>query len=195
MQKNQTAFWIFCFTLITCSNPVADKSQTNKINVDTFSADTTAVQKDELGKIYIQAIAEFIKAANKKNGAGFDTLFFGKRAYGKPDDFPNIELPETIENTPVRLITPEIGLKKQQERNSLVYINMIGWVDKEKAEFILVVFSNGGEHQYDYTINFIYSSARKDFVLDKILFENYLNNKEEKPKRITIYNNGKYTGD
>ena len=155
----------------------------------------TTLQKGELTKIYSQAIAEFIKAEYKKDKTKFDTLFFGKHIYGQPDDFPDIELPKIIENTNVKLITPESGFKKQQECKSLVFINMMGWVDKVKAEFILVIFKNGGKHQYDYTINFNYNSSRKEFVLDKIEFEDYLHSKEAKPKRITIYTDNKYVGD
>ncbi len=161
----------------------------------TSNGNITTLQKGELTKIYSQAIAEFIKAEYKKDKTKFDTLFFGKHIYGQPDDFPDIELPKTIENTNVKLVTPETGFKKQQERKSLVFINMMGWEDKVKAEFILVIFTNGGEHQYDYTINFNYNSKRKEFVLDKIEFENYLHYKEAKPKRITIYTDNKYVGD
>ena len=153
------------------------------------------VQKDELTKIYTQAIAEFIKGAYKQDKTTFDTLFFGKHVYGQPDDFPDIELPETIENTPVRLVTPEVGQKKQQERKSLMYVNMMGWVDKEKAEFILVIFSNGGGHQYDYFIDFTYNSSQKEFELGKIEFENYIDSNGQKPARITIYEDGKYVAD
>jgi hypothetical protein len=170
-------------------------SMTAISQTSTSNGNITTLQKAELTKIYSQAIAEFIKAEYKKDKTNFDTLFFGKHIYGQPDDFPDIELPKRIENTNVRLITPETGFKKQQERKSLVFINMMGWVDKEKAEFILVVFSNGGEHLYDYTIHYNYNTARKEFVLNKIEFEDYLHSKEAKPKRITIFTDNKYVGE
>lgn len=197
--------WTVCFFLSACSNHAADTSHTDKIINDHSSStnqqqspatrDSLNAQNDELTKIYTQAITEFIKGAYKRNKTTFDTLFFGKHIYGQPDDFPDIELPETIENTPVRIVTPEVGQKKQQERKSLVYVNMMGWVDKEKAGFILVVFSNGGEHQYDYFIDFAYNATRKEFELEKIEFENYLDGNGQKPKRITLYKDGKYVAD
>jgi hypothetical protein len=127
--------------------------------------------RTELTKIYSQAIRDFIQEANKKNKSKFDTLFFGKRNDGDPyNDFPDIELPGSIENTQIRLISPEVGKIKQKERPSRIYINMIGWVNKEKAEFFLYVFSNGFDHQYNYSINYKYNATRKEYELDKLQF-------------------------
>ena len=127
--------------------------------------------KADLTKIYSQAIADFIKDANKKNKTGLDTLFFGKRKNGQPDDFPDIKLPETIQNVHIRLISPEVGKVKQKERKSRTYINLIGWVEKEKAEFLFFIFSNGFEQQYNYTLNYKYNVKRKEFELTKLQFK------------------------
>jgi hypothetical protein len=191
--------------LTSCSNHTGDKPQADKVVADSSvtstqqtnfaTTDISTVQKDELTKIYVQAITEFIKAAYKSDKTTFDTLYFGKHVYGQPDDFPDIELPETIENTQIRLVTPEVGQKKQTERKSLVYVNMMGWVEKENAQFTLVVFTNGFKHQYDYFINFNFNTSTNNFVLDKIDFENYLDYSGQKPKRINVYNDGKYVGD
>lgn len=189
--------------LTACSNHTGDKLQADKIIAVSSSTqqnnpattDRLIVQKDELTKIYTQAIAEFIKAAYKMDKTTFDTLFFGKHIYGQPDDFPDIELPESIEKTQIRLVTPDDGQIRQSERKSLVYVNMIGWVDKKRAEFFFIVFSNGAEHQYDYFVNFNYNTSKKRFELDKIEFENYLHLNGQKPKRISIYEDGKYIGD
>jgi hypothetical protein len=128
----------------------------------------------DLKKIYSQAIADFIKAVNEKHKTSFDTLFFGKHVYGQPDDFPNIELPKIIENTQIRLMSPEEGLKKQKASMSLVYVNMVGWVEQKKANFIFVTFSNGCEHQYDCFINYKYDAKEKKFDLEQSRFEYYL---------------------
>ncbi|HRH64672.1 MAG TPA: hypothetical protein PLU53_00090 [Bacteroidia bacterium] len=195
-----------CIWLTACSNPAGDTPGTDKIIADnslvkgqqTNSAMTdslSGMQKDSLTKMYTQAIAEFIKAIYKRDKTTFDTLFFGKHVYGQPDDFPDIELPEVIEQTQIRLVTPEAGQQKQAERKSLVYVNMVGWVDKESAAFVLVVFSNGSEHQYDCFINFTRNTSTNAFDLDKIEVENYLHRKGEKPDRITIYKDGNFVGD
>ena len=127
--------------------------------------------KDDLTKNYSLAIADFIKAANNKNKSNFDTLFFGKRVNEKRDDFPDIKLPKTIENVEIIVITPEVGARKQKEKKSRVYINLMGWVNKENADFIFVVFSNGFVHQYDYFINYEYNVKRKEFELKKLEFK------------------------
>jgi hypothetical protein len=124
-----------------------------------------------LTKIYSQAIADFIKAVKDKHKTNFDTLYFGKHVYGQPDDFPDIELPTTIENTRIRLISPEKGLKIQKANKLLVYVNMIGDVEPEKAEFIFVTFSNACEHQYDCFINYKYNVKLKEFEPEHIRFE------------------------
>lgn len=127
--------------------------------------------KNDLTKTYSRAIGDFIKTANKKNKINFDTLFFGKRMNGQPDDFPDIELPNTIEKVHIKLISPEAGEKSQKERQSRIYINLIAWANKDYAEFIFVVFSNGFAHQYDYKLNYAYNAQEKEFQLEKIQFK------------------------
>jgi hypothetical protein len=186
--NNQTQTkWIKMNNVIHLLTGLFFLSMTAISQTDHSSGNITTLQKSELTKVYIQAIAEFVKAEYKKDKPKFDTLFFWKHVYGQSDDFPDIELPKIIENTHVKLVSPETKVKKEGEHKSLVFINMIGWVNKVKAEFILVVFTHGGEHLYDYTINFNYNFTQKEFVLNKIEFEDYLYSKETKPKRITIY--------
>ena len=203
-QKYTMTFFILTIFigLTACSNRTNDNIQAGKIIADSLTTssqqtnpaltDSLAKQKDELTKIYSHAIAEFIKAAYKRDNTTFDTLYFGKHVYGQPDDFPDIELPETIEKTQIRLIDPEVGQKMRAEKKSFVYVNMMGWVDKKQAAFVLVVFANGAEHQYDYFINFKNNSSKNKFELDRIEFENYLQSSEQQPKRLTIYKDGKY---
>lgn len=197
--------WTIFLGITACSNRSGDKPLTDKTianssftssqQTNSTKTDSSAMQKDELTKIYTQAIAEFIKAAYKMNKTTFDTLYFGKHVYGQPDDFPDIELPHTIEKTQIRLVIPDIGQIKQTKQKSLVYVNMAGWVDNNNAEFIFVIFTNGGEHQYDYFMNFILNTSTNKFDLDKIEFENYLQLNGQKPKRIIIYKDGKYVAD
>lgn len=87
-----------------CTGNVADKpdanaivangsSEINSIN-DATIPDSITTSTVELTKIYTQAIADYIKEVYKKDKTVFDTLFLGKRNYGQPDDFPNIEFPD-----------------------------------------------------------------------------------------------------
>lgn len=192
-----------CIGLTECSNHPGGKAPIDKILSDSTlthyknsaTTDSLPLQKDKLIKIYAKGIAAFIKASYKKDKTTFDTLYFGKRSYGQPDDFPDMELPETIEKTHIRLITPEMAQKMRAERKSFVYVNMMGWVDNKQAEFALVMFANGAEHLYDYFINFNYNTSTDNYDLDRIEFENYLQSKGEKPKRIPIFIDGDYVGD
>lgn len=172
---------IACLSHTGCVNETKDHPQKNQSVGSNYStvnqqanyaeADTTLLQKAELTKIYTKAIAEFIRAANKKNETAFDTLYFAKRKNGQPDDFPDIELPGKIENTQIVLVAPEIAEKLQQELKTRVYINLMGWTDKEKAEFIFVVFSNGFDHVYDYSISYMLNTTNKELELEKIQFK------------------------
>jgi hypothetical protein len=150
-------------------NSVIKQPAQNKSGI----ADSLTFSKAALADIYSLAIADFIKAAHKNNKTTFDTLYFGKRAFGSSDDFPDIELPQTIEKTEIRLVAPEEFQSKQAERKSLVYVNLIGWVESDKAEFIFVIFSNGGKHQYDYFLNYTYNITLQQFELTKVKFELY----------------------
>lgn len=192
--------WLY-FT--ACSNHPDNTPHSDKISIEkslaqqtnSSTTDSLTLQNDELTKIYVKGIAAFIKAAYKINKTTFDTLYFGKHIYGQPDDFPDIELPEIIEKTQIRLVSPEVAQKKQAERKSLVYVNMIGWVDKESAAFVLVVFTNNAQHQSDYYINFNFNKSSAKYELYKIEFQNYMVSNEHSLKRITIYEDGNYVTD
>lgn len=146
---------------------IDDSSAIQSHENDTTQADTPAENNAALTKIYCRAIADYITAVSKQNLLPVDTLFFGKRNNGQPDDFPNIVLPETINNTSIRLVDPAIGEKLQQEKASRIYINLMGWVDTDKAEFIFITFSNGFEHKFDCNIDYKYNLERKEFELVK----------------------------
>lgn len=165
--------------------PSASKLHTTKTYNDTIA-------KAVLTQQYTQAISEFIKAAYHNHKTTFDTLYFGKHVYGQPDDFPDITLPETIENTRIRLIAPELGRQKQAAQKKMHYVNMMGWIDSTQANFLFVVFANGAVHQYDYFINFTYNNSTQQLQLSNIYFENYLHLNDNPPKRVVIYENGKY---
>ena len=148
--------------LAACTGPVTGKHSSTAIITDIISnTDTTQASDHELAKMYSRAISDYILEVSKQKLTVFDTLFFGKRNNGQPDDFPNIILPETINHIQIRLIDPEVGKKQQAAQKSSVYINLMGWVDPDKAEFIFVTFSNGFEHQFDCHIEYKYDSDQK----------------------------------
>lgn len=161
--------------LFSCSNQAINKPHPEKITTgNPASADPIAQQKAELAKRYEQAMGDFIRGVHKEYKISFDTLYFGKRQFGQEDDFPDISLPSIIENTPIQLISPEQGKQKQETNKSSFYINLIGWVDSDKANFIFVAFSNGMAHQFDGYLDYQYDAAKQGFVLVKTRFENFL---------------------
>ena len=123
--------------------------------------------KAEMTRYYSQAAGEYIKAVKKRDKPGFDTLFIGKHK-----DFPDIDLPAIIENTRIMLLTGEEADKKSEYLKSWVFVNMIGWIKKDRSEFFLVTFYPGYVHHYDCIINFKYNFKRKEFELENLQFKN-----------------------
>ena len=130
-----------------------------------------SIEKSQLENLYSQAIADFIQAMYQKDHVIYDTLYFGKRNNGQPDDFPDISLPASIGKTIIRLVDPAVGEQYQKEIKTRIYINMVGWVDQKNAEFILVTFSNGFEHKLDFFCDYLFDDAKNEFVLKKSRIE------------------------
>lgn len=131
--------------------------------------------KDALSQIYTQAIADYIRLVKKEYGLSFDTLFFGKHANGQTTDFPDVVLPNTIEQTNIKLLIPKQGEKQQLQDKNNYYINLIGTADHHKADFIFIAFSNGFAHQFDCFITYHYGTEKKKFVIASTRFERYEN--------------------
>lgn len=164
-----------------CTTKTTDNSQSNDMHSDSTSSTTqqpngtndSGKQKNELTKIYAQAIGDYIQLVNEEYKLTFDTLFFGKHVNGQPTDFPDIELPTAIENTTIVLISPEQGEENQKKNKSSFYINLFGSTNSHSADFIFVAFSNGFAHQFDCFIAYKYDADEKIFVLETTRFENY----------------------
>ena len=117
-----------------------------------FSAQN--LSSTELRKVYSIAIGEFIRKAINQNQTTFDTVFILKRKNGQPDDFPDLLLPPEIERTAIRVISEATAKNKTHLSTASVYLNLIAWVEKNEAEFIMVVFSDGFKHLYDYFLHY-----------------------------------------
>jgi hypothetical protein len=184
--------WAAFLALTACSGQATGQSDTGSPVANPSQADT--LPKTELAQFYTQAIAAYIRAVYQIDQTRFDTLYFGKHVYGQPDDFPDIELPKSIENTEIRLVSPEAGTKIQQERNSRYYINMMGWVEPQhSAEFILITFSKGMAHQFDGHLKYQYNANTKGFDLAQMRFEYF--SPAGKVDRVLRYLNGKFVQD
>jgi uncharacterized protein YceK len=184
-----TAFFpaaiILCLTLSLalsgCSTRTTDNSPSNDINLAATlsttqqpdSANNSGKQKKELTKIYTQAIGDYIRLANEEYNLIFDTLFFGKHVNGQPTDFPDIALPTAIENTRIKIISPEQGEENQKKNRSSFYINLFGSTNPDNADFIFVTFSDGFTHQFDCFIKYKYDTDEKKYVIETSRFKNY----------------------
>jgi hypothetical protein len=108
---------------------------------------------------------------------------------GKYEDFPNIELPNTIQNTKIILLTSEEAEKKLQYRKSFTYINMIGDFRKNTCNFKLVVFITeklplkiNWWPLHDCIIDFTYSLEKNVFGLKTLRFDYSYSNKYTEKK-------------
>lgn len=122
-------------------------------------------------KLYAQAITDFIKCLRSETKYKCDTLFVLKRKNAQVDDFPDIELPEVIENTPIRIIEPDRATGRQNENRSLLFINLIGQIDGSSAEFIFVVFYEGFVHQFDFYSSYSINDRLHLFQMHKHHFK------------------------
>ncbi len=169
-----------------CTTITTDNSTSKDLNSDTIlsttqqanSTNNLGEQKNELTKIYTQAIGDYIRLVNAEYHLTFDTLFFGKHINGQSTDFPDIELPTTIEDVKIKLISPEQGEVSQKKNKSSFYINLFASVNSTNADFIFVTFSDGFVHQFDCFIEYKYDTDEKKFVIGTTRFENYLYKKK-----------------
>lgn len=160
-------YWPVFFLVFAACSPAAGDGAVSKDKITDpvaqINSDSLPLSTNELTSIYTLAVSDFITAVQQRDGTEYDTLFFGKRKFGQPDDFPDIELPAKIGHTTIRLVTPAEGEKLQQARKKRVYINLVGWTSKTKADFVFVAFSNGFVHQYDCNLNYTFSKTANRF--------------------------------
>ena len=190
---------IMAFTACLASNK--DKAETAKTGPDSStSSGTSAVDSNEVSKLvltnlYIKAIEDYMDAVHHKDKTVFDTLFLIKRQNGLPDDFPDIQLPPTVKETKISLLTQqEAGNHKSFFRVNAPAINLIGFVEKDKATFTFVAFYPEFHHQFDAYLDYKFNSTKKDYELEQLTIEVLIYNQEGKPDYFAIYKNGKHFG-
>lgn len=206
MKKSLIKFLGLTVFIASCSATVTEKADTintgpdsamskNQLS-DSITVDSNQVNKAVLTSIYFKAIQDYIDAIHQKDKTVFDTLFFIKRKNGQADDFPDIQLPQNVKQTKLLQLTQQqADNHKQLYCKSSPCINIIGGVEKNKAEFIFVTFYPEYNHQYDCYINYKFNSTKKDYDLEKLTIEVLIYNKNEKPDHFAIYQDGKHMGD
>lgn len=178
------ALWAYSLALAGCGSNAADCGLSSgsigsgthgeEVQQQEYLTPEAELKKNNLESTYAQVITDYLRLVKEEYKLGFDTLYFGKNANGQPDDFPDIRLPEYAEGTRILLVSPEEGARIQKEHKSSYYINLVGSVEDDKAEFIFVTFSNGFAHQFDCFIDYAYDKTEKKYVVLTSRFENYL---------------------
>ena len=125
----------------------------------------SAYQLNQATKAYCQAISEYLKVVYEKGSPTPDTLFIGKNV-----DMPDIVLPVVINGINTVLLTSEEAEKKLTYRKSLVYLNVVGWIEREKSEFIIVTFYEF-KPQHNCSIHYKYNSKSKEMELVSLNFQ------------------------
>lgn len=176
---------------------VPDSATTNNQLSDAITVDSNQVDKAVLTNMYVKAIQDYIEAIHQKDKTAFDTLYFANRKMGGPDDFPDIELPKKISGVEIVLLSfGEAHTDKiNQYKETSPVINLMGWVDKEKAEFIFVTFFPEFNHKYDCYINYKINSERKDYEMEKLTIRVLVKDKNGKADHFAIYQDAKHIGD
>ncbi|MES2703650.1 MAG: hypothetical protein V4649_13500 [Bacteroidota bacterium] len=115
-------------------------------------------------KAYSRALDEYIKAVYPKGTAKPDTLFIGKNEH-----MDGVKLPGVVQGATVDLLTSEDAQKKLSYRRSLIYLNIVGWLDKHTAEFLIVTFLEFKPQRHCYL--YFTNAAGGEMKLDSLRFK------------------------
>lgn len=173
-------------TVLTDSLPLTE--------IDTGATDRVKA-RHELSVRYCTAITDFLDAVRSFDHTVYDTLYIIARKNGQPDDFPDIDLPATIRSTVLVLDTGQTAHVNARASGKLCpALNLVGWVDPDRAEFIFVVFYPGLLHQFDCRLE--YSSKKKNQanVLKCVTMERLVRDAKGRPDHIAVYKDGRFIG-
>jgi hypothetical protein len=148
-----------------------------------------AFGQKEKSKIYTQAITEYIKAVNAKDKVTLDTLFIGPMDKDVDENIREIELPKEILKTKISKLTQTEGDRKAKYHKTFVFVNIVGIISKERAEFMFITFivekgpvKAAWFPKHNSHFDFNYDTKKKEFVLEKQRFEYTYSNKYTEKK-------------
>jgi hypothetical protein len=173
MKSKNLLFAIITFlTLFSCSSSQYNSASKKEDSVSFHKVDTAKHHPDPTTGIYIQTIEKYIEAVYQRDKTILDTLFILKRSNGQPDDFPDIDLPTSLKNTKLILLNQkESDLQKYLFKKTSPCVNIIGWIEEQKAEFMFVTFFPEFKHQFDCQLFFKYNELEKDYVFEQFSFK------------------------
>jgi hypothetical protein len=166
-------FATFTFlTLFSCSSSQYNSASKKEDSFSFQKVDTAKQHPDPTTGIYIQAIEKYIEAVYQRDKTILDTLFILKRSNGQPDDFPDIDLPTSIKNTQLILLSQkESDTHKHLFKKTNPCVNIIGWIEAQKAEFMFVTFFPEFKHQFDCQLFFKYHDVEKGYIFEQLSFK------------------------
>jgi hypothetical protein len=142
---------LFISTMFAC-NPSQPKVEV--VETTTNTVDSTNIKGT---KLFIAATSAYIKEFLKDKP---DTLFLSRNP-----EFPNITLPNIIEQIPIRVINTEEG-HATAKRRTMTILNV---VDLGKNEVMVVTFKDGFNPQFNCLMYFTYHIT--EFKLDSLKTE------------------------
>lgn len=158
LHKSNLTITIALFHLmvaVSCNHHDSKLKLENSV-VSTTIPDTTFM--------YTRAIEDYIQASYQTGLIDFDTLFLINRKNNLADDFPQIQLPSTIQHKNIALLDTNTLANWNVSKPDKLTVNLLGWIDFNKAEFIFVTFFKGMEHQYDYQIMYQIDASKQPHV-------------------------------
>ena len=185
--KKTFLLFLLSMLIIARSHAQGSTKQKEESAQDTLSA-------AYLTKQYAMAIEDYIIAVQMKEHRRMDTLWFGKRHFNQPDDFPDIQLPNSIQKTAIILINPDVFEQDIRLYPKRTYINLIGWVDPQHAQFIFNTFTNGFKHTFDFFIDYRRSSYNDAYEKMTSRIEEYHFRADGKVDRISVFKEGRFVG-
>ncbi|MGE0568836.1 MAG: hypothetical protein AB7O73_12895 [Bacteroidia bacterium] len=114
--------------------------------------DSNQVATDIITKTYINALQDYILNIGAEKNIQFDTLYLINRKNAGEDNFPDINLPQTINNVGIVMLSEEEAntSKKLYYKQRTPCINLIGWINKFDADFMFVTFFHDFQFQFNY---------------------------------------------
>lgn len=171
--------FIFATSLLSClsspHNSTPEKENSAPLASKNQKIESAKQHPDPTTGIYIQAIEKYLEAVFQRDKTNLETLYVLKRNNGQPDDFPKINLPTSLKNTKIVLLDQkESELQKHLFKKNSPAVNIIGWIEEQKAEFIFVTFFPEFQHSFDYHIRFKKTNTEKRYHFDTLFNKEFI---------------------
>jgi hypothetical protein len=157
-------FFILCLLKLPCTYGQTTRNK-NVVHNNNTTKQSAAKPNAIASKAYTLAISEYLKKVYQNGTPQPDTLFIGKQALDRP-----ITLPAKIEGINVMVITSKAAQNKLSYRKSLIFLNVVGWLEKTESEFMIVAFHEF-KPQHNCSLKFKTNPVNGDTQLISLTFD------------------------